>query len=361
LFSVLDRRANVFSQGNFFVTGSNDEIIDDDPLTKLINNPNPQQARFEFLYNHLVYKGLGNNYINVKTSRTSNPRNIDSASALFNLNQDFINFNNVENITGFVFAQSDVKKIGDIKIQYVLNNKQIDIPIRNLIVYNDLPNGIKNTNLIQGCSRVEALIPSLSNIAETQSSKNINLNLGGTFVMSNEKKIDGNNTPLPEDEKHEIEALLNGKKIIATKTSLKGFRIANDLDNMIFDEQFAGEMMKITQAYGMDNGVMDYLLRTSSLGTNDNEKSVAQWIQDDIQFEGKIFSSTLQSYFEYEKQGKKVHMTFDHLPAMQVLEKERADKMKLKADTLKILVDTGIDLNAALSLLDIELNENLRQ
>ncbi len=360
MFSVLNLRNNVFAQGNFFVTDKDDNIIEDDPLTLLINNPNPQQARFEFLYNHLLYKGLGNNYINVKSFSETDPRNIDQAQAFFNLNQDFIDFSNVNNLNKtFLFAPSDLKAFGDLTIKYDFQNTTTPIPVKNLVIYNDLPNGLKNDNLIRGCSRVDALIPALSNIAEGQRSKNLNLKFGGTFVMSNKKTVQGMNTPLLDHEQADIEGKLKDKNIIASKTDLEGFRVANDLDDMIFDELFAGSMVKITNAYGMRRDVMNYFARGSTF--ENQEKAVVAWIQGDIKFESDVFTSTLSQYFRYAEQGKKVKMTFDHLAEMQLVEKMRAEKMNLKADALNKLITAGIKLPQALDLLGIELNENTRQ
>lgn len=360
LFSVLNLRCKVFAQGNFHVTDLEGEPIPDDPLVRWINNPNPEQARFEFLYNHLLYKGLGNNYINVKTMPTRSPNDINNVQALYNLNQDFIDFSNLERLNiPFIFAPSDVKRVGNTDIEYNFRSKNTKIPVKNLIIYNDLPNSIKDDNPIRGCSRVDALIPALSNIDEGQRSKNLNLHFGGTFVMSNEKKIDGNNTPLDPDQQKEIETKWRNKNIVATKTSLKGFRIANDLDKMIFDEQFAGDIQKLTQAYGMNRDVMNYFLQGSKF--NDQENAAVSWIQNDIQFEGQIFSSGLEQYFNYPQQNKKVHMTFDHLPVMQVVEEKRAEKINLKADALNKLISAGIELEQALNLLNIELTENVRQ
>lgn len=335
-------------------------LIEDDPLIKWINNPNPQQARFEFLYNHLLYKGLGNNYINVKSSSTTNPNNIDNVQALFNLNQDLIDFSNLErNTKPFIFANSDVKAFGDVNLLYNSQGTTTPIPIKNLIIYNDLPNSIKDDNPIRGCSRVDSLIPALSNIDQNQRSKNLNLKYSGTFVMSNEKKIDGHNTPLLPGEQEDMEREFRDKNTILSKTSLKGFRVANDLDEMLFDEQFAGSMQKVTQAYEMNRDVMNYFLQGSKF--NDQENAVVNWIQNSIQFEADVFTSTLSQYFNYPEQNKMVKMTYDHLPVMQVVEEKRAEKMNKNADTLIKLIQAGLTRDEALGLLNIELNENTRQ
>ena len=306
-----------------------------------------------------MYKSLGNNYINVKSSSTTNPNNIDNVQALYNLNPDYIDFQGVERFgKAFVYAASDLRAFGELMIEYDWHNTTYKIPVKNLVVYNDLPNSLVDDNLIRGCSRVDAMIPALSNIAEGQKSKNLNLKYGGTFAISNEKKIAGNNTSLDPKEQREIEDRLRDKNTIATKTPIKSFRISNDLDKMIFDEQFAGDMQKITQGYEMNRDVMNYFLQGSKF--NDQENAVVQWVQNSISEEGKLFAEGLEAYFGYRQQGKKVHMTYGHLPVMQVVEDQRADKRKKQAETLSTLMSIeGVELEQALEWAGLERSENI--
>lgn len=347
----------MFSRGRLKVTDLEGNVIEDDPLIRLIENPNPQQSKHEFLYNHLLYKSLGNNYINVKGT---NPKNIATVVALFNLNQDYIDFEKTRRQNQFIFSPSDVREYENLTVDYRFYNTSQSIRVGDLIVYNDLPNSLKNNDsLIRGCSRVDSLVPALSNIEVNQQSKNINLKFAGTFIVSNQAALGGVNTPLDPEEKRKIENLLSGKNIIATKQNLKNLSMANDLQKLLFDENFAGDILKIGQAYGMNRDVLNYFASGSTF--ENIKEAIVQWIQNDIQFEGQLFASAIESYFGYRDLNRKVTMTYDHLPMMQVIEKQRAEKINLKADAVTKLVNAGVELEAALQLVGININENMTE
>lgn len=347
----------MFSRGRFVVTDLEDNPIEDDPLTLLINNPNPQQAKQEFLYNHLLYKSLGNNYICVKGT---NVKDINTVVALFNLNQDDINFNNTKNQNQFIFSPLDVQRFEDLTIEYQSYSKSQTIRVGDMVIFNDLPNSIRNNqSLIRGSSRVDALIPALSNIQVNQRSKNVNLKFAGTFIISNQANIDGVNTPIDPEEKRKIENLLSGKNVIATKQNIKNLSMANDLQKLLLDENFAGDVLKVGQAYAMNRDVLNYFASGSTF--ENLKEAVVQWIQNDIQFEGQLFSSALENYFGYPAMGRKIKMTYDHLPMMQIVEKQRAEKINLKADALTKLINAGVELTVALDLVGLDINENMRE
>jgi hypothetical protein len=276
---------------------------------------------------------------------------------LFCLNQDFINFQKADKVNKFIFAPSEIREFEQKEIKYKLYDNDVKIPIKNLIIYNDLPAGIVDTeNIIQSPSRIDSLIPALSNIHLNQKSKNINLKFAGKFLVSNERISNQTNVPMEEGDKRDIENNLFKKDIIATNHSIKSYSLSNDFSKLLLDETFAGDAMKVAAAYGVSRDVLNYYVAGAS--TYENQiQSVIKWIQGDIQFEADVFSTGLASYFNYNNMGKEVVMRYDHLPVMQEVEKTRIEKMKVKVEVYKSLIEVGFTPEEAKQLVQLNLDK----
>lgn len=161
---------------------------------------------------------------------------------------------------------------------------------------------------------------------------------------------------MEEGDKRDIENNLFKKDIIATNHSIKSYSLSNDFSKLLLDETFAGDAMKVAAAYGVNRDVLNYYVAGAS--TYENQiQSVIKWIQGDIQFEADVFSTGLSSYFGYYNAGKEIIMTYDHLPVMQEVEKTRMEKMKLKVEVYKGLIDAGFTPDEAKQLVQLNLYE----
>ncbi len=276
---------------------------------------------------------------------------------MFCLNQDFIDFQKTDKVNKFLFAPSEIREFEQKEIKYKLYDNDVKIPIKNLIIYNDLPAGIVDTeNIIQSPSRIDSLIPALSNIHLNQKSKNINLKFAGKFLVSNERISNQTNVPMEEGDKRDIENNLFKKDIIATNHSIKSYSLSNDFSKLLLDETFAGDAMKVAAAYGVSRDVLNYYVAGAS--TYENQiQSVIKWIQGDIQFEADVFSTGLASYFNYNNMGKEIIMRYDHLPVMQEVEKTRIEKMKVKVEVYKNLIEVGFTPEEAKQLVQLNLDK----
>ena len=187
VFTALDIQSTIFSQGRICVLDKEGNEIEDDPFLKLISNPNFTQSQQDFLYQHLFFKGLGNNITRVIANNDS-PNDINQVVSLENLVPNCIDYNNINKVNKFVFAKSDVDAVKEQHINYNLNTKKVPIPINQLMFFYDVSNGLEADKRFKSPSRLRSLHPAIKNIDQAQKTKNINLKFSAKRIVSEKQK-----------------------------------------------------------------------------------------------------------------------------------------------------------------------------
>lgn len=331
----------MFSRGRVCVLDKDGNEIENDPFLEKMANPNFSQSQQDFLYQHLFFKGLGNNLTRV-ISRNKR-QDIEGVISLNNLVPNLIDYNEVNDVKKFTFAKSDINDIKGKHILYRLDGKDVEIPLNELAFFYDVSNGLKADSRFKSPSRIEALMGSIKNIEEAQKAKNINLNFSAKYIASGKSVSSADvfsDTILGHAEKQEIETRLYHKDIHAIANGLEVHNLANDFRKLMYDDSMAADMLRISNAYGMSKDVLNWALNGAS--THENQKTaVVDWIQNSIQFEGDDWSNTYNNYFGYQEKGKKIVMKYDHLPMMQILEEKRMESIKSKIEIAEGLVRLG--------------------
>lgn len=339
LFSVLDIRATMFSRAKIEVRDiKTGKVIESDPFLELMAEPNFSQSQQDFLYQHEFFKGTGNNVTRVIATK---PYDIDKVHSLENLVPSQIDYANVNKIEKFVFAQSDIRDAKQKKIRYSLGGQQHDFSLEELVFFYDVSNGLTADSRFKSPSRIDALVPAIANIFEAQKSKNINLRMSAKHIISSGLTSDGGfSDGMQAGEKDEIEKNMFNKDMMATESNIKVNPLANDFRKLMFDESTNADLLKIAGAYGISKDVLNWSLNGASTYEN-QETAVVKWIQNSIQFEGDDFANSWNSYFGYPKQGKKIVLSYDHLPVMQVIQEKEVESIKTRVEVAKSLVDLG--------------------
>jgi len=345
LFTVLDLRSTIFSQGKIIVENisdpNNPEVIPDDPFIKLINDPYVKTSRQDFLYKHLWFKSLGNNYTRKILSGTD-PNNIDSVNALYNLIPENIDWNEITNLDKFLITEEQKRQYNEQKIKYDFNGNCINIPLNQLVAFYDVTNALLNDGqLMQSPSRLQGLQGVLDNVMENIKTKGINLNFSSKYLATNETVTKGITTPLDEDDKQEVEETLYNKSIMATNAALNVQSLAADFRKLMLGDLFAEDYFTIARAYNVPREVAEAWLKSG--GTFENqEKSFVKWVQSSVQFEGDDFTDTYQADFKYLEQNKRIKMSWDHLPMMASVHKEEEEAFQSFVQSYIDLVNADI-------------------
>jgi hypothetical protein len=90
----------------------------------------------------------------------------------------------------------------------------------------------------------------------------------------------------------------------------------------------------------MNKDVLNYF--TEGTTYENQEKAFINWLQGKIMSEIENFAEGLTSYFGYEKQGKKLVGSIDHLPAIQRYKESQGTAYKTLNEALTIGVTNGL-------------------
>jgi len=355
LFTALDINASMISRGRVVVKELQGKEIEKDPALNLFSKPNFSQSQQDFLYQHQWFKSLGTNVTRIhKKSLRSSLDEVANIAAIENLIPTEINYHKLNKQRKLALSKKEQNRIKDLYIKYTIGSEEIEIPMSELLFFYDITNGLTKDSTYSSPSRIEALRPALYNLQEAQDAENINLNFSGKFIASN-RQVDGaaGSLNLRPDEKEEIEQRIFTKKIMATNAVIDVKSLANDFNKLLYNDTIAAKALHICNAYGINRDVLNWSLNGST--TYDNqEKGVINWMQNTIQPQAEDWGNTWTNRFGYREQGKVITLDFSHIPIMQYIEKEETANLKLKAEIIKTLYDSGIDPLTAAELVGVE-------
>lgn len=354
LFTPLDIRSSIFSMAKIWVEDDKGNILENDPFIKLINNPNYSQSRVDFLYKHLWFKSLGNNLTRIIPRREgADITNIDNVDDLEHLIPGCISYNNINKVSKMILANSDKDELSNRKIKYTLSGVEKEISISDIAFFYDITNGMKDDQYFISPSRITSLIPALSNVDQAQKTKNINLKFAGKLLTTNKAMHEGLIDQMDPEEKKDIEHNLYSKDVIASQANLDVHSLANDYTKLLFDDQIGSELVKVLGAYGMNREILTWFQNGQT--THDNKGvGVAQWIQNSMNFECDDFANTWTTKFKYQEQGKKIKMSLNDLPVMEVMNEKRLEAKERKSKMFANLVKGGVTVENALIISELD-------
>lgn len=354
LFTALDVKSSMLSRGKVSVVSIDDDkkVFEDDPFVKLIGNPNPFQSQQDFIKQHYWFKGLGTNVVRViKIRDKGSAKDIANVRYLNNLVPSCINWKDVNKINKMIVSSKDFDALMEKEIEYKIGDENYPIKISDLEFFYDISNGMENNTLFQSKSRIDALLPALENITQAQVSKNINLQFSSKFMATNKGSEQGYSKNLEEGEKQEIERVISSKGIMATNADVDIKSLANNFNQLKYDDGINADAMKVFSAYGINENALNWYFNKS---TYDNKnQGLIDWLQNSIQVEADDWANTWTNAFGYAEQGKKIIKTFDHLPIMKAIELERIEFIKKQSEILKTLIDSGASFESAIEMLGI--------
>lgn len=198
--AVLSMLANLGSNGNYKVVNDKLEEQVDNPINKLLKQPNWFQGQKEFLMETILFHAIfGNEYIFPLTPFGFN-FSADRVKALYTLPPNLVDAKYLEKLPFFMFE----KKPAGIKYTYKdESGKDQDIP--GMVIHlNDNRTRIKSMsdkNLLKGQSKLKALTPVINNMRAAYESRGVILRKrGANGAWSPGVNKDGIGTMMPLEE-----------------------------------------------------------------------------------------------------------------------------------------------------------------
>lgn len=343
---VFALQCDLFSMGKLSVW-NNGEPDPDDPVLKLLKKPNPRQTGRQLLWDYMFWLMFGNAHLYVDSKLADKENN-----KLYFLNNQKMEYPRkmIEDADKLVLSRSSAAQIDRFDIRYWYEDgTKISLPYSKILTFTDLSN---NTNFLKGNSRLDALYKVIANSEHALDAKNINVRFSGKFLVAGKNDLDDiTKPPMGKDEKEDIENKVeDGKPVRAVRSMVDIKRYVENINRLKLDESYLADYYTIG---GMYNIPRDVLEAYQSSTYENQERARLNHVSYTLQPKGDDFVNGLENYFGYNQTGKDIRISWDHLPFMEVVRKEKSDTDKTKAETLEILVGLGVPREEAQNYLDI--------
>jgi ribosomal protein S18 len=329
LMTICALRSKIYSQMQITHLDSAGNEIKDSQYIKLLQQPNYFQSQEDFFFTQMWFlSATGNDYCyEVKSGK-------DPAS-LYNLIPSEIDFKDTNKLKKFITQQADIKAYEEKVIVYTLDGQDYKLPLKDIIPFYDLSNGMSKNSPMQSHSRVEGIDHVLQNINENVKSKNINLRFSQKYIISSQS--DGNEVQLQEEDRKDITRKLGQKSVIITNQKILATHLVSDFKKLFLDEQLSNDALFCLLAFDMNKDVLNYF---SSGSTYENqEKAMLNYIQNSIQRDADNTMNSFASHWGLIEKGEKLKASFMHLPIMQIIINQKIATLKAFQDVLTVAIN----------------------
>jgi phage portal protein BeeE len=305
--------------------------VENSPIVKLLENPNPLQSRNEWLMEELIHTSLfGNSFVyGVKAFSNDLPK------VMYNLPADRMRVIP----TGKIYNQY---KIEDIIKHYLLRNYD---NTENIYETKDVIHSriTDPKNPILGQSPLHSLQMAISNIRGAMGYRNVLINERGAIGMlaSSSKDSEGG-IPLNAKEQQRIEdqylksyGTSSGKsKVLITSSSLQWTPFTYPTKDLMLFEEITADLQRIIDVYGMKKELFS---EDKSATFSNLLEAKRMTYQDTIIPYAEDFSYKLTQYLGLDLINEWIDLDYSHVESMQENEKTKAEVLKMKAEAYNSL------------------------
>lgn len=356
LFRCIDVIADIVSQAEFKVEDDNEN----DPLLRLLNNPNEYQSKQDFLKEFIFYK-LAYGYVyQMPLGAVGMTNNVERVDSLYNLNTCKIEIH--KEFATRLQMRADTRATKQKQFKYCEDHIKTMFAYSEVIPFFDTPNGLGHDFMYSAPSRLTSIHKPIKNIDKALHAENVAIGQAGTWIVSGSSKgaDSGMLRGLKGKEKENIERRLSfdtglGNKrgnIVATETPVSAQSLHTAMNQLGVSESVMNNANLIMNTFGIPKEV--YSLDKSGSTYENQKQAYINLIQNIIQPEVDDLCNSYQSFFNYDK---KITATFDHLAVMQHIEELKADKA-LKISQVYRNVSDPMIAESILGIAGINLNED---
>jgi hypothetical protein len=253
-----------------------------------------------------------------------------------------------------ILSKTEESEIYNQEITYRYNDgSKVKIKLKDISIFSDLSNGVGNW--FKSPSRLETLYKVISNSEASLDSANVNIRYAGKFIVAGKHNPENvSDTPMGSDEVQSIDSSMNkeGKIVYPVKSMIDVKRFVENIANLKLEESYMNAYYIIGSMYGIPRDLLEAYLKD---GSKFNNQSVAlqKHITYTIQPKMDSLANDRTKKFKLNEQGKRLVISYDHLPVMQANEKETAEVKRLKAETMESLQRAGVSQEEINAFLDI--------
>jgi len=349
--------SKLFSQARFYIEDESTGIKTyDDPLLRLLKNPNYYQTQNDFLESAMfmmIAEGKAVVYLK-RTTGVSEP------TAIYILNPNLIKY--PDNFKTTLAGANERNSVKDKYVIYDEDGENEKIKISDLLFLYDLPNCLSKGNFFETKSRIDGLRQTLINTKDSLLAKNIILKTNGKELITGGSQTD---FPLSAEEKQSITDLFNHKyglgsgrsRGIITKAKLSWQSLHIALRDLGLDESVKVDGNLIYTALHIPKDILS--LEAKKTTYNNFKESMVSYIQNEMQSSLDAYCAPFQKLIK--QPNKVLKASYEHLPIMQFILIERYDGVAKRGLALKALRDAGLPDELCLELCNFDKNVKLKE
>jgi len=345
--AIINQKSRAFSNGILKVVSktTNKEIVSNDPLIKVLRNPNWFQSAKEFRMQTKIFREVfGNEFMYLLTPVGQK----ESYKALFTLPPQKTEIEIVGTSNPYFLLD---KKPENIRYKVKWNDKYEPIDYDSLIHINSNNGYVKEDTYLLGRSVLSGVQPNIQNLRVAYEARNVLIeNRGALGIFTNDSKdATGAARAITLTDKENIQKDFSRYGItkekwqfIITSLSLKYQQIGVSVKDLMLFEECQEDRERICDAFGFPIELL-----SSNKGTtfaNKNEASKLLY-QNTIIPEAQEWVDALNDRFDTQSKDWHIVITFDHIACLQEDLKSRGQSLTLLTGALsKAYLDKAITL-----------------
>lgn len=342
MVKVIALQCDMFSLGKFYYYENEKEKKMPPEIAELLKKPNYQENMRQLLWDWMFWNMLGVSWVYIR-DKNFTPK-------MYVLNSFEIDLPEEIDRQGLIFAKKTYEDLNKKEVAYTQDNgKVIKIPYGDLLQFTDLTSSPIRS--IQPVTRLQSLYKVILNTEESLKALNINTRFAGKFIVTGKTDVmDTTKRMLSTPEKDDIEGKIEGgdKSVHAVKSMVDIRRFVENMKQMELSKAYLDGYFIIGNMYNIPRDVLEAY---NSSTYENQEKARASHVSYCLDPKGAEFGEGLAGFFGLPGQ---IVMSWDHLPFVQVMEKEREETKSKKLTNLKTMLDMGIEQKEALGYVDLK-------
>lgn len=343
LYAVINRKGYMLASGiwKHYKTDSTGKVVEvaNSPFVKLLENPNPLVNGNDLIRQWNENKCVfGNNYEYVLKAFA----NQDLPDQLTNLDPTTVGIKT----SGKYYKQTSIE--GIIEYYEVFekgNTTSLDKLPPSEVNHSRIINAL---NAIKGESPMIPIHMPISNIRASYQFRNIIMNKKGALgMLTNASKDSSGAIPLKADERERIEKEYqrsfgigtHQQQLLMTNASLTYQPMTFPTKDMMLFEEISEDFLTVIDNYGMNANIFS---RTQGSTFENLNEGMKQAYQTTIIPEAEELAMQRSQKFNLLEKGEFLELTYGHIPVLQENQKEKAEVLEKKANTIKTLSEVGL-------------------
>jgi len=332
LRAVVDKRATMMCSNIPKLYDRNGNIVENHWLNDLIKTPNATQSWSDVVYSIAVQDALYSNAIIYAPKRSFGIRN----------HMVPLPCNKIEiDLSGRKLKQMDKENlINCFKFSY--DDGSVETIDWEDAIYLTTADGM---NIVKPISRIDSLRYPLSNISAQYKKRNVLLeNIGAIGILSAQQNDMGGAIPMTPEERQKIQRdwyKRQKDELIITESNVNWQPMSYPTRDLMLFEELTADKLALIDAFGLNYNLFSKTEGTTFTNVRDSIRMV---YQDTIIPETQQFYNHIISQMGLDQEGYYLKACFEHLPVLQEDEKEQAEVMRTRSETLKTLMEMGMTM-----------------